>query len=183
MSGNHVLKFFAVANFFKENPKQLERGENAYTSGHVKSMQLRKEVQPASLKGTVLASMKKTIYTVEVSIDLKEQAILSATCTCPRGQALCHHIAALLYYTHYNVSSTDVEQKWTIKAGSSSEIVKVIEELYGCGENKFMAMSGDISTEKIEEFKKNLGQTNVVGFSWLLKSNPEKPVPRFFNKY
>lgn len=68
MEGNHAIKFYLIARHFKENEKQLERGENAYTSGHIKAMYFNPEVVPAHLQGEVHASMKKRTYNVQVSI-------------------------------------------------------------------------------------------------------------------
>lgn len=55
-----------VATFFKNHTKQLERGENAYTSGNVQNMFFESSTHPATLKGDVCASMKNKVYKVEV---------------------------------------------------------------------------------------------------------------------
>ncbi|KAJ8954526.1 hypothetical protein NQ318_000758 [Aromia moschata] len=167
MATNHALKFLVIAKLFKDNEKQLRRGENAYTSGHVKNMTFNSEMEPAILKGDVLASMKKRIYNVEVSVDLKNQVVTSSHCSCPRGQVVCHHLAALLYYAHYNISSTDVQRQWGTTASKISidDPIETIDEIYHFKQS-YTAISGEISSSKIEDFKKNLGQTNV-GFSWL----------------
>ncbi|KAL1488404.1 hypothetical protein ABEB36_014878 [Hypothenemus hampei] len=87
------------------------------------------------IKGYVHASMKKRMYTVEVNIDLKAQEVSAFSCTCPRGQVVCHHLAALLYFAHYNISATDIERRWGITAtrGSQQEElqdIQTIENLY-----------------------------------------------------
>lgn len=64
----HIVSFCAIAEFFKDNMNQLQRGENAYNSGHVKSLVFDSNVIPAVLKGRVHASMKKKEYDVEVGI-------------------------------------------------------------------------------------------------------------------
>ncbi|XP_018573228.1 uncharacterized protein LOC108912481 [Anoplophora glabripennis] len=176
MTTNHAIKFFAIAKLFKNDEKQLRRGENAYTSGHVKKMFFHREVQPAIIKGSVQASMKKRTYTVEVSIDLKEQVVISNSCTCPRGQVVCHHLAALLYYAHYNISSTDIQRQWgTTAANLNAEVpVHTIEELYDC-KQQYVAVCNKITTSEIEDFRQILGQTNV-GFSWLLKPEANEAV-------
>lgn len=61
-----TISFCIIAEFFKENMKQLQRGENAYNSGHVKSMVFDGAVSPTLLKGRVQASMKDRKYEVEV---------------------------------------------------------------------------------------------------------------------
>ncbi|KAJ8961347.1 hypothetical protein NQ318_014590 [Aromia moschata] len=168
MATNHAIKFFVIAKLFKDNEKQLRRGENAYTSGHVKNMTFNSEMEPAILKGDVHASMKKRIYNVEVSVDLKNQVVTSSHCSCPRGQVVCHHLAALLYYAHYNISSTDVQRQWGTIASKISidDPIETIDEIYHF-KQPYTAISGEISSSNIDDFKKNLGQTNVVGFSWL----------------
>jgi hypothetical protein len=49
----------------------LSRGENAYTSGHVRSVTFDGNVEPVLLKGVVQASMKKRAYNVEVRYFIK----------------------------------------------------------------------------------------------------------------
>lgn len=73
-----IIKVFAIAAFFKDGAKQLQRGENAYNSGHVKKMMFSSEVQPAIIKGEVQASMKNKAYAVEVfnSVDKYSMYIL-----------------------------------------------------------------------------------------------------------
>lgn len=41
------------------------------------------------------------------------EKISSASCTCPAGlTGRCSHVAAILFYIHLNISSTDVSCKW-----------------------------------------------------------------------
>ncbi|KAG5866625.1 hypothetical protein JTB14_035102 [Gonioctena quinquepunctata] len=80
-----------IANFFKDAINQLQRGENAYKIGNVKSM----------------------VFDREVSINVDNDTILDVSCTCPRGLVKCHHIAALCIYGHHNVSVTDQACRWS----------------------------------------------------------------------
>ncbi|XP_031356789.1 uncharacterized protein LOC116180801 [Photinus pyralis] len=168
MEASHAIKFYLIADLFKEDVNQLKRGENAYSSGHVKKMLFNAETQPAFLKGEVQASMKNKVYKVEVHIHLNE-GVVSTQCSCPRGQALCHHIAALLYHGHYNISSTDKAREWGVKgkaAGNKDEI-ETIDKLYP--REPYSALVREISANKIEQFRHKLRQSNVVGFAWLLQ--------------
>lgn len=67
MATNHAIKFNIIAKFFRENNRQLARGEIAYTDGHVIKMTFDGTVQPAMLRGVVQASMKSKNYAIEVS--------------------------------------------------------------------------------------------------------------------
>lgn len=67
MASKHVVSMSIILSFFKDNVKQMERGENAYESGHVVDFHINPEIQPALLKGKVEASMKDKKYDVEVS--------------------------------------------------------------------------------------------------------------------
>lgn len=64
--GRKVIKFYIISKLFKDNEKQLERGENSYTSGNVKTMNFLGNLHPAVIKGKVQASMKSKLYDVEV---------------------------------------------------------------------------------------------------------------------
>lgn len=66
MSSKHVISFSSIAEFFKNDTGQLQRGENSYESGNITKMFFNSEVTPAILKGEVKASMKNKTYTVEV---------------------------------------------------------------------------------------------------------------------
>ncbi|KAJ8928938.1 hypothetical protein NQ314_018437 [Rhamnusium bicolor] len=78
----------------------------------------------------------------------KDGAIKDASCTCPRGQYLCHHVAAVCLFGHHNISVTDVECRWAAKK-SKKEEVKTIDEIY-------------------------MGKVygTAVGFTWLLGPEP-----------
>ena len=52
------------------------------------------------------------IYHCFLQITLGDAGIQSATCTCPRGQYRCHHMACIYLYGVFNVSCTDVECYW-----------------------------------------------------------------------
>ncbi|KAF5272814.1 hypothetical protein FQA39_LY07841 [Lamprigera yunnana] len=98
-----------IAEFFKENTSILRRGENSYSCGYVKNTSFDPNVQPALLKGEVKASMKNRCYNIEISVDV-DDGILEGKCTCPRGQVICHHIAAVCIHAHHNISVTDQEE-------------------------------------------------------------------------
>ncbi|XP_023311480.1 uncharacterized protein LOC111692030 [Anoplophora glabripennis] len=102
-----------IHNFCIDHPKQLERGENAYASGHVVEVRFDSDFKPAVLTGKVMASMKNKSYNVEICIDL-DGGIVDATCQCPRGQVICHHMAALCIHAYHNVSFTDKACQWNI---------------------------------------------------------------------
>ena len=67
MAANHAIKFYIIAKLFKNDEQQLRRGENSYTSNHVKKMNFYGDVNPAVIRGEVHASMKKKTYAVEVN--------------------------------------------------------------------------------------------------------------------
>lgn len=65
MSG---ITIYSIFQAFKDNSKQIMRGENAYKSGHVKKMRFSSATQPATISGEVQASMRNKTYLIEVSI-------------------------------------------------------------------------------------------------------------------
>lgn len=65
MSRKSVLKLYAITKFFGNEPKLIERGENALESAHVKSYSYVPD--NFMLKGIVEASQKDEAYEVEVS--------------------------------------------------------------------------------------------------------------------
>lgn len=67
MAAAHVVSLSMIMAFFKDQEKQFEGGENAYTSGHVIEFSFNGEVHPALVKGKVEASMKRKKCNVEVN--------------------------------------------------------------------------------------------------------------------
>lgn len=53
--------------------------------------------------------------------------------------------------------------------------IQTVDEIFH-SKQQYVAISGRISPSKIENFRQALGQTNVVGFSWLLKPEADKVV-------
>ncbi|KAG5864637.1 hypothetical protein JTB14_023426 [Gonioctena quinquepunctata] len=99
--------------------------------------------------------------------------IESADCTCPRGQFMCHHMAALAIFGHYNVSVTDKACTWSSKkeAPSTSE-VKRITQLYPTKVHR--STERDLTVQEIEGFKDKLKMFDgAVGFTWLFSSELE----------
>ncbi|KAH0818242.1 hypothetical protein GEV33_004549 [Tenebrio molitor] len=150
----------------------LSRGENAYTSAHVQSVTFDGNVEPVLLKGVVQASMKKRAYNVEVAYNPRE-GVKKAYCTCPRGEVICHHMAALLYHGHYNISATDTACQWKIvqTPPETAQPVK-LSDLFTRKNQNYRATKRDLSASEITTFAQALGPSNVVGFSWLLRAEP-----------
>lgn len=172
MAGRHAINLTLIIDLFKNDNNNLKRGENALQSGHIESFAFHTYSYPI-IKAKVWASMRKKTYNVEVYLGSECDSVQSHSCSCPRGVATCHHLAAVLLYAHYNLSSTDVNCQWNKPSTSSikEEPLQTIEKLFKAQE--YVAVKSCISDKAVEEFRKQLGPNNIVGFSWLLK--PEVP--------
>lgn len=100
-------------------------------------------------------------------------------CTCPRGQDVCHHIAALCLHAHHNVSITDKACVWSAKTTLEKESVQTIKDLYPSKHSDYVAIQNTVSEADVDSFRSKLGSGNVVGFSWLLQQNCEEDVEAF----
>nr|CAH7763522.1 unnamed protein product [Callosobruchus chinensis] len=130
------------------------------------------EVSPALLRGEVSASMKKRHYTVEISYDF-DDGIVAAKCTGPRGQAICHHMAALCIHAHHNVSVTDKTCVWSKrKTGVEADDTTKIRDIYKPKHLDYSAAQRNVTSSEIEAFKNSLSQNAPVGFSWWLLPEP-----------
>jgi len=76
--------------------KQFRRGEIAYKDGHVLKFQA--DSDQNIVVGDVKPSMKSEPYKVRILLNYGSKS--DAHCSCPRGVAICHHIAALALYIH-----------------------------------------------------------------------------------
>ncbi|XP_030758057.1 uncharacterized protein LOC115883790 [Sitophilus oryzae] len=119
-SVKHVLKFSSIMNYFSgaDEIKLISRGENAVESNHIKSFHFVANL--GLLKGEIHASMRDRVDNVQV--ELNEDSIRKSECNCPRGQYLCHHVAALCIYGHYNISVTDTECRWTARKPKEEDV-------------------------------------------------------------
>lgn len=64
-----AISITALASFFSDEPKSLQRGENHYKSDHVEKF----DYFPGELRGVVRASMKDKSYNVVVSFVVHEK--------------------------------------------------------------------------------------------------------------
>lgn len=97
----------------------------------------------------------------------KNGVIASSTCDCPRGLDVCHHMAALLLNAHYNVGATDKPRTWGTTKALDVDDIKPVDELFS-NKTTYTAVD-DLGLLNIKGFRETLGDTNIVGFSWLLK--------------
>ncbi|KAF5306814.1 hypothetical protein FQA39_LY00044 [Lamprigera yunnana] len=146
----------------------IAKGENSVESGHVDKMMF--DLHLDILKGVVHASMRDRQYKVEIYFTL-DWILEKAVCSCPRGQLLCHHMAALALFGHYNVSVTDKTCSWSIPNKVRNNVVQSISQLYPPKQHQ--STSRDLTEEEIESFKNKLQIFDgAVGYSWiLLKDN------------
>ena len=76
----------------------LKGGYNAFASGHVQSISMRKNSTHCFYKGIFLTTMKDKSYTVLCSIQLASKEIDYVQCNCPAGVSQsCIHLSALLH--------------------------------------------------------------------------------------
>ena len=77
-------------------------------------------------------------------------------------------MAALLYHAHYHVSTTDVECQWSAPHVKGGNGVVKLKDIYPAKQS-YKAGQRKATDAEIAEFRKQLGSTNIVGFSWLLR--------------
>lgn len=99
--------------------------------------------------------------------------IEEATCVCPRGQLICHHMAALLLFGKDNVSSTDVECQWSKRVVTEGD-VEPVENLYPVKHHR-STQRLPTDAEKHKFLSSLAAYGGTVGFSWLLKPEPVPP--------
>lgn len=102
-----------------------------------------------------------------------EDGFTGTLCSCPRGEALCHHIAALCLFAHYNISVTDKECSWSAPKKRTEECALSLKELHPPKQH-YTATKRVLTNIEIEKFREDLGAAGVVGFSWLLQ--PEQQI-------
>lgn len=167
MSDSHILSMAAIAEFFIENNKVLEKGETAARKNNrVSSFQYDDAIKV--ITGQVDPSMKKNKY--KVSIFLTSQyKIERATCECPNGLHRCSHMAALAVTAYDNISCTDTTCAWKRSMPPKSQDAIRLENLYG--RPSIVSIDREASSSEIQQFAVNLWP-DVVGYTWLLKQDP-----------
>eukprot|EP00117_Sycon_ciliatum_P048141 scpid96365/ scgid34310/ len=123
-----------IAEFFSDETKRIERGENALDSQRLEHFLY--DGTSKVINAKVKARMRNRVY--DVKITLGKRNILSGECECARGRARCHHMAVALLYAQKNVSSTDTECRW-IKRKSKDEV-------------KFTAMSSSRTVRPVTSY-------------------------------
>ncbi|CAG0897326.1 unnamed protein product [Darwinula stevensoni] len=152
-------------NLYKLN--LLDRGEDALQSSHLQSFEF--VPKDSKIIGRVHASQKKKIYDVELKLEQKR--LLEGKCTCPVGQLLCHHVAAVAIYASRNISCTDQPCTWIKgKQHEPQQPVRVEELFQLTGKEKIKCSTP--SEESILCFFESLPSQNF-GLAWLLKPEPQ----------
>ena len=153
MSESHFLSISSILSYFKDHMKQLKKGEIAYKDGHVLKFQA--DLEQSIIVGEVKPGMKNDLY--KVSLLLNDGNITDAQCSCPRGAVICHHMAALSLYTHYNLSSTDKACSWSVRQPLVTDNVKSIKDMYGT----YNSTGTSLAEVDFENFKKSLSDLSV----------------------
>lgn len=107
----------------------------------------------------------------------KDGEIKVAECTCPRGQAKCHHMAALLICCHHNISVTDTPCQWSVPKQDQASSTKTVEDMYpmpDAYEDYICTTVNDIDGLKSDVYKKlsNSEKQCSVGLLWFLSPEP-----------
>ena len=90
-------------------------------------------------------------------------------CQCPRGEAVCHHIATALLYAKENFSQTDAPCSWVRKKAPKD--IKTAAELYPSSKVSVLNREPDDSDK--DWFRQALQATDrFCGFAWLLAPEP-----------
>lgn len=103
--------------------------------------------------------------------------IKSAECTCPRGQAKCHHMAALLICCHHNISVTDTPCQWSVPKQDQDSSTKTIDDMYPVPEvyEDYICTTVDNTDDLKSDIYQKLSQSEKpcsVGLLWLLSPEP-----------
>lgn len=107
----------------------------------------------------------------------KDGDIKAAECTCPRGKAKCHHMAALLICCHHNISVTDTPCQWSVPTEDRNSGIKTIEEMYPLPEKyeDYICTTINNTDEMKSTVYKKLSESekqHSVGLTWLLSPEP-----------
>ena len=142
-----IHKYMVVGNSFDDTPKGAIKhkimGYQLFKENYVKKVRVKPRVMVERLsflvKCSVVASMKKTNYTVYVHLCQISGDIFYAKCNCKLGAGgCCKHVAAVLYqlvdYRQLNVQSvpedktcTDLLQQWHVPGeGGNVEPIKFL---------------------------------------------------------
>lgn len=100
-----------------------------------------------------------------------EYTIEKANCKCPRGLEICHHIAAAMFASRYELSKTDVQCSWVPLPADNN--VKSWKQLYNIPEPNRISQQV-VCDDDVKEFAEELASEICCGFVWLLKDEPEK---------
>ncbi|KAL4153024.1 hypothetical protein QTP88_000857 [Uroleucon formosanum] len=128
MASNHLLSITSISEYFKEDIKQLNRGEIAYKDNHILKFQA--DPSLGIIVGELKPSMRNNLYNVKLFV--KDGCIADAQCSFPRGTLVCHHIAALAIYTLYNLSSTDKACSWSASKNNTLGEIKSLNQINNC---------------------------------------------------
>ncbi|KAJ8963998.1 hypothetical protein NQ314_005210 [Rhamnusium bicolor] len=101
-----------------------------------------------------------------------EGDIQKASCNCPKGLDVCHHMASLAIFAHKNLSVTDAACKWSEVKPSQEDTILTAEMCFASSSHPFFPLLKEISEESVEQFKTDLKACGPTGLGWLLSPEP-----------
>lgn len=167
MSVACVIPISSITAYFTE-PRIIKKAENALASGHVSKLEFDDDL--GCIRGDVQASMKNKVYRVEIL--LKSTEIEKCSCNCPRGLDVCHHMAALALFAHYNLSITDKACSWLRK--------KSVDEAVTANmcfpiSKEYSPLAAPIEEKAVNELFEELSLCGPTHMKWLMSAEPGIP--------
>ncbi|KAJ8969943.1 hypothetical protein NQ314_001513 [Rhamnusium bicolor] len=168
MAGESIISMSAIFEYFKDS-RVIRRGENSVKSRFIQNVVYDDDLH--MIRGGVHASMKQKIYNVEIFLS-SEGDIQKASCNCPKGLDVCHHMASLAIFAHKNLSVTDAACKWSKVKPSQEDTILTAEMCFASSSHPFFPLLKEISEESVEQFKTDLKACGPTGLGWLLSPEP-----------
>ncbi|KAJ8930091.1 hypothetical protein NQ314_017153 [Rhamnusium bicolor] len=168
MAGESIISMSAIFEYFKDS-RVIRRGENSVKSRFIQNVVYDDDLH--MIRGGVHASMKQKIYNVEIFLS-SDGDIQKASCNCPKGLDVCHHMASLAIFAHKNLSVTDAACKWSKVKPSQEDTILTAEMCFASSSHPFFPLLKEISEESVEQFKTDLKACGPTGLGWLLSPEP-----------
>ncbi|KAK3924241.1 Exonuclease [Frankliniella fusca] len=114
--------------------------------------------------------------TFKMAADGAIEGVEAGHCGCVKGNDVCHHMIALLLHGHYNISCTDIAQKWNRPAERADKNTgSKVSDLFKPSYAAYRAIPNPLSDEDLDFAFRCSGMCGdgAAGAIWLLSPPPD----------
>ena len=164
-----------ILNFFNEDQKIVEKGEQKFKCGFVLDVKLREH----TINAMIRTSTKDKSYTVCLEVN-GDGNILRGTCDCPREKWIRSHMAAAAIHANKNgFSKTDLPNTWIKRPKTEAKKDVKTMDFFTSKKPRYQAPPRAVSEQdRLFLFEKLSNAPSHCPMKWIISPQPVLPASK-----